>query len=365
MPTPYEVLEEARSFKDQWEQRFSLPWFEDRTAGSVWRHRLVHLIAQLPDGLFEDAVALLLEEPSFAVKGVALHLARMRGAKIFAPRAVELLRDPFVNVRALAAAAVGQFGDDAGVEALLDTKDGENVEVKKAVVDAFKRLRDVRCIPLMARWAGRVGEDDRLRKAACETLGAIGDDAAMPVLQRVLFDDVVADDIRGEAARAVGLVGGAEAKDHLSRALGSDRPWVRAKALEGLALLRDPSVYPLVPPFLGPENPWMVRLAAIEAAAHVGGAHALEALAPLLEDREIQVRGQVCAALGVVGTAAAQRRLKKALDDQERIVRAQAVEALARASGKDFGFRIEQHLTSLDPKALDAAVKAAHAYQPA
>jgi HEAT repeat protein len=364
MPTPYEVLEEVRSFKDHWEQRFSLPWFEDRTAGSVWRHKLVHLIAQLPDGLFEDAVALMLEEPSFAVKGVALHLARMRGAKVFCPKAVELFRDPFVNVRALAAAAIGQFADDSGVDALLDTKDGENVEVKKAVVEAFRRLRDVRCIPLMARWAGRVGEDDRLRKAACETLGAIGDDAAMPVLQRVLFDDVVADDIRGEAARAIGLVGGAEAKGHLVRALQSERPWIRAKAIEGLSLLRDPSVFPLLPPFLPPANPWMVRMAAIEAVARVGGAHTLEALTPLLEDREIQVRGQTCAALGLVGTPAAQRKLKKALEDKERVVRAQAIEALARASGKDFGFRIEQHMTTLDSKALDAAVKAALSYEP-
>ncbi len=263
------------------------------------------------------------------------------------------------------AAAIGQFGDDAGVEALLETKDGENVEVKKAVVEAFRRLRDVRCIPLMARWAGRVGEDDRLRRSACETLGAIGDDAAMPVLQRVLFDDVVADDIRGEAARSIGLIGGEEAKEFLTQALASDRPWVRAKAVEGLALLRDASVLALITPFLASTHQWMVRLAAIEAVARVGGASALEHLTPLLADKEIQIRGTTCVALGIVGTVAAQRHLKKALEDKERVVRAQALEALARASGKDFGFKIEQHVATLDQKALDHAVKAALAYEPA
>ncbi|HYC77785.1 MAG TPA: HEAT repeat domain-containing protein [Planctomycetota bacterium] len=365
MPTPYEIVEEVRAFKEPWEQRFSLPWFEDRTAGSVWRHKLVHLVAQLPDGLFEDVVGLMLDEPSFAIRGVALHIARMRGAKVFADKAAALLDDASVNVRALAAAAIGQFGDDAGVEALLETKDGENVEVKKAVVDAFKRLRDVRCIPLMARWAGRVGEDDRLRRAACETLGAIADDAAMPVLQRVLFDDVVADDIRGEAARAIGLIGGAEARGFLLQALGSDRPWVRAKAIEGLALLRDAGVMTTVLPYLAPTHPWMVRLAAIEAAARTGGAASLEHLAPLLEDREIQIRGMACVALGLVGNVAAQKKLKRALEDKERVVRAQALEALARASGRDFGFKVEQHVSALDAKALDAAIKAAMAWEPA
>jgi HEAT repeat protein len=365
MPTPYEVLEEVRAFKDQWEQRFSLPWFEDRTTGSVWRHKLVHLIAQLPDPLFEGVVGAMLDEPSFAVRGVALHLARMRGARSFAGRAIDLLHDDFVVVRSLAAAALGQFADDAGVEALLETKDAENVEVKKAVVDAFKRLRDVRCIPLMARWAGRTGEDDRVRKAACEALGAIGDDAAMPVLQRVLFDDVVADDIRGEAARAIGLVGGPEAFKFLEQALTSDRPWVRARAIEGLASLGDDAALKKILPFVGATHPWMVRLAAVEGAARAGGPEALDAVAPLLDDKEIQIRAAACVALGVVGTADAQRRLKRALSDKESVVRAQAVEALARASGRDFGFRIEQHAAVLDAKALDAAVKAALAYAPA
>jgi HEAT repeat protein len=307
----------------------------------------------------------MLEEPSFAVKGVALHLARMRGARGLAGRAIDLLHDPFVNVRALAAAAIGQFGDDAGVEALLETKDAENVEVKKAVTDAFKRLRDVRCIPLMARWAGKIGEDDRLRRAACEALGAIGDDAAMPVLQRVMFDDVVADDIRGEAARAIGLIGGAEARGFLVQGLSSDRPWVRAKAIEGLALLNDRGVFSLLPKFLAASEPWMVRLAAVEASARVGGEEALPHLVPLLDDKEIQIRGQTCAALGLIGVAAAQRALKKALSDGERVVRAQAVEALSRAAGRDFGLRIEQHAGAFDPKALDQAVKAALAYEPA
>lgn len=365
MPTPYEVLEEIRGFKDHWEQRFSLPWFEDRTAGSVWRHKLVHLIAQLPEPLFESVVGLMLDEPSFAVKGVGLHLARMKGARGLAGRAIDLLNDPFVNVRALAAAAIGQFGDDVGVEALLETKDAENVEVKMAVVDAFKRLRDVRCIPLVSRWAGRAGEDERLRKAACETLGSIGDDAAMPVLQRVMFDDAVADDVRGEAARSIGLIGGAEAKGYLVQGLGNERPWVRAKAVEGLALMNDASVFPLLQKFVASTEPWMVRLSAIEALARVGGAAALPLLVPLLDDKEIQIRGQTCAALGMIGDLAAQRALKKALGDKERVVRAQAVEALTRASGRDFGLKVEQHMSMLDPKALDQAVKAASEYDPA
>ena len=144
----------------------------------------------------------------------------------------------------MAAAALGQFGDENAVDALLEVKDGEHPEVKKAVVDAMKRIRDVRCVPLLSRWAGKVGENDQLRKAACEALGTLGDDAGMPVLHRVLSDDTVADEIRGEAARAIGMIGGPESRKHLLVGIKDERPWLRARCVEGLAILGDQSTTP-------------------------------------------------------------------------------------------------------------------------
>jgi len=186
----------------------------------------------------------------------------------------------------------------------------------------------------------------------------------MPVLHRVLADDTVADEIRGAAARALGMIGGPEARKHLLTGLKDDRPWIRAKCIEGLAILGDRTVSASVPPLLAATQPWMVRTAAIEAACRLGGEDAVPHVAPLLADKEIQIRSSVCVGLGLVGTVAAQRHLKIALADPERIVRAQALEALSRASGKDFGFRLEQHQGTIDPKALDHAVKSALHFEP-
>src|SRR5262245_26032924 len=309
MPTAFEIVEEARSFAEPFEQRWNLPWYSDKASAAIWRHKLLHLIAHLPEGLFEDVIELLLKEKSFALRGVALHLARVRGARAFCQRAVELMQDPSINVRAMAAAALGQFGDESAVDALLEVKDGEHTEVKKAVVDAMKRIRDVRCVPLLSRWAGKVGENDQLRKAACEALGHLGDDAGMPVLHRVLSDDTVADEIRGEAARAIGMIGGSESRRSLLAGLKSERPWIRARCIEGLAILGDRTVATAMPPLFASSEPWMVRTAAIEAACRLGGEEAVPLVAPLLADKEIQIRSSVCVGLGLVGTVAAQRHL--------------------------------------------------------
>jgi HEAT repeat protein len=364
MPTAFEIVEEARGFADAFEQRWNLPWYPDKASASVWRHKLLQVIAHLPEGLFEDVIELLLNDKSFALRGIALHIARARGARAFSGRAIELLQDPSINVRAMAAAALGQFGDEYAVDALLEVKDGEHTEVKKAVVDAMKRIRDVRCVPLLSRWAGKVGENDQLRKAACEALGHLGDDAGMPVLHRVLSDDTVADEIRGEAARAIGMIGGSESRRGLLAGLKSDRPWIRARCIEGLAILGDQSAAPFITPFLDASQPWMVRTAAIEGTARLAGEQALASLTPLLSDKEIQIRSSACVGLGLIGTLAAQRELKIALSDPERLVRAQALDALSRASGRDFGFRLDQHQGAIDQKALDHAVKSALHWEP-
>jgi HEAT repeat protein len=364
MPTAFEIVEEARGFAEPFEQRWNLPWYSDKASAAIWRHKLLHLIAHLPEGLFEDVVELLLKEKSFALRGIGLHLARMRGARAFSARAADLLSDPSINVRALAAAALGQFGDEGAVEALLEVKDGEHTEVKKAVVEAMKRIRDVRCVPLLSRWAGKVGENDQLRKLACEALGTLGDDAGMPVLHRILADDTVADEIRGEAARAIGMIGGPEARRHLVTGMKDERPWIRARSIEGIAILNDQSSIQTIASFLAATEPWMVRTAAIEALARLSGDEALRWITPLLADKEIQIRSSVCVGLGLIGSVAAQKHLKTALADAERIVRAQALEAMSRATGRDFGFRLEQHSSALDPKALDHAVKAALHYEP-
>ena len=362
MPDAREIVAEVQRNKDIFEKGWILPWHEGRTTTSIWRHQLIHLLARLPEGLFDEILELLFEDESWALRGIALHLARMRGREAFEERARKALEDRSVHVRALAAAALGQFGTQEGLESLLEVKDGENAEVKKAVVDALKRIRDVRCIPLLARWVGRVGEEDDLRHKACEALADIGDEAAMPVLIRVLQDATASDEVRGEAARAIGMIGGPEARQILEAELKSDRPWIRARCIQGLGLLGDPRALPLILPALEAGNPWMVRTHAVEAFSRLAGAEALSTLERLARDPEARIRSETCVALGRLGGTQGMLLLKSLLDDQELAVRIQALDAFSRASGEDFGFRVEEHMGALDMKALEAALERARAF---
>lgn len=365
MPTAEEILEEAVKLKDHFEKNWILPWHETRGPGSIWHHRLVHLLARLPDDLFDEVMDGLLRQGSFALRGLGLHLVRVRGKEPFSPLVRELCQDSSLHVRALAAAAVGQFNDSEGLDVLLETKDGENPEVKKAVVDAMKRIRDPRCIPLLARWVGRVGEDDDLRHKACEALADIGDEAAMPVLMRVIEDETAADDVRGEAARAIGLIAGPEAKEVLLRNLSHQRPWIRARSAEGLGLLGDRQSLERLLPLLESSNPWMVRTHAIGAVARLGGQGALKHLTPLLKDPELRIRSETAAALALVDSPQARDLLQGMLDDPELPVRVAALGAFARVTGEDFGFRLEDHQGALDPSALEKALRAARSWRPA
>jgi HEAT repeat protein len=364
MPDAAEIIAEARRLEGLFEKHWILPWHESPTSSTIWRHRFVHLLVRLPDELFDQVMQLLLEERSFALRGLALHLVRMRDRHTFAESAMDLLQDPSVHVRALSAMALGQFGGDAGLDALLETKDGEHAEVKKAVVDAMRRIRDVRCIPLLARWVGRVGEDDDLRRKSCEALADIGDEAAMPVLVRVLQDNTAVDEVRGEAARAIGMIGVAEAHEVLTSNLDDARPWVRARCTQGLGLLGSTEALPRILPFLEAGNPWMVRTHAVEAVARLAGTNALSHVLPLTSDQEARIRSEACVALGTLDCPEARKRLHEMLNDPEMAVRIQALDAFSRSSGQDFGFRLEDHAGSLDTKALEAALAKARAAPP-
>ena len=325
---------------------------------------MVYLLADLPPAIFDPVVALLLEDPSFALRGIALHLVRMRAARHFIDATCLALQDPSINVRAVAVAALGHFGGERALDALLELKDGEHAEVKKAAVDAFKRIRETRSIPLLSRWAGRVGENEPLRKSACEALGAIGDEAAIPLLQRVVNDETVADDVRGEAARSLGLIGGADARKHLGHGLENPRAWIRAHSAEGLGLMGAADALPRLKPMMDPPEPWMVRNFAIEAVARLGGPSVLADILKYTADPENRIRGSVCVGLGFIGTPEAQRALKGFLADGDWGVRVQALEQLSRASGRDFGFRVEDHKEALNLKALEAAIRTAQAFEP-
>jgi HEAT repeat protein len=222
---------------EELEDRWCLPWCQSHHLDPVWRHALVQELARVDDETFDAIAGSLLDGKSHAVRGITLHLIGDRPRSTLLPQVRASLGDPDPTVWALAAAAIGRLEDEEGFDDLLDTPDRARAPVKKAVADALATFRHPRCIPLLARWVGRVGEDDELRRKACRTLGLIGDDAAMPALSRVLGDRTISEDVRCEAALAIGSIRAPEARALLAKGLTDVRPCVRAACVAANGLL--------------------------------------------------------------------------------------------------------------------------------
>lgn len=337
MPRAAEVLDDLERLRSVLERRWHLPWCPPPSGPSLFENRVVGFLEALPDDLFDDVVDRLIAHDSFALRGLGLHLGSRRRPRRFAEAARGLLDDDSVHVRAMAAALLGASGSASDLEALLETKDGEHPEVKKSVVDALKRIRDTRSIPLLTRWVGRAGEDDELRSKVCQALGVIADDAAMPVLSRVLDDDTVGDEVRGDAIQAIARIGGPEARAFLRRGLTVRRPWVRAHALRALIPFRDRGFSHEIQEFLADAQPWMVRVAAIDALSAIGGADAAPHVAACARATHPRVRLAAVAALARIGGDLARSTAHGLLDDSHDEVRIQALLDYERLTGQDFG----------------------------
>ncbi|NRA96166.1 MAG: HEAT repeat domain-containing protein [Planctomycetes bacterium] len=318
------------------EERWCLPWCQDRQQNPVWRHPLMHDVSALVGGALDDLIARLLGHGSFALHGIGLHLIAEHGRPGFTDRIRASLDNPSLYVRALGAVAIGRLGDVGGLELLLDAKDNEHPEVKKAIVDSLRAAGDTRSIPLLARWIGRVGEDDELRRKACQALGTIGDGAAMPVLSRVIEDDTVSDDVRRGAACAVGQIGGADARKLLLDGLRSPRSPVRAFVAEALLLLEDASLALRLSTTVSGNGPVHERCAALGVLVRLAGAEGARSLDRSLVDEEPGLRAIACGLLIDLEGRDAAPRLVGRLDDDDDAVRAAAVAAYGRATGQDF-----------------------------
>lgn len=331
-----EVLGGLRADSDYFESHWSLPWVDEHRPPRIWEDpRLAH-VESLEPNLRAEVLGHLIEDRSYALRGLGIWLAsRQQHPKLWS-RIEARVNDPSEHVRALAVHAIGSRAGDGWIE-LLEVRDSEEAEVKKAVVDALRLQRDVRAIPLLARWVGRTGEDDELRKKACEALAWIGDDAAFPVLARVLADDTVADDIRGEAARALGLIGGNEAQQLLIETMGQARPHLQAACARALGDAGDRGHVPLLAPLLETSRPAEVRSKASIAIALLGGASALGPLEALCSDSDPALRGASCEALAIIGTMRARQRLRALLDDPVFAVQVQALGAYQSLTPDDLG----------------------------
>ena len=208
----------------------------------------------------------------------------LRASEMSMEAALRDLRSDDPRVRAAAADALGDLGEEA------------TPEVTAALVPV---LGD-------ARW--------EVRCQAALSLAALGhaiasDHAALPALLARLDDDHA--DVRQAAAIALGRMGHMAAWDRLLAGLKEGPPDVRFQAAMSLAELDPPGAY--------------------------------EPLVAALNDKDAEVRAHVASALAVVGDRRAAGWLATALEDPDARVRAEAACALAILGDR----RATEHLVPL------------------
>jgi HEAT repeat protein len=135
----------------------------------------------------------------------------MKNRAAVGPIIERLKADKMDSVRAAAAVALGQIGDQAAVVALVEvlSHPGSN--------QSRSRKR-------------RTKENEFILRAVTHSLGEIGSPAAVPALIDALADDSLAGDVSREAAHALGLIGDASAIPALRAAVAASDPYLSRTA---------------------------------------------------------------------------------------------------------------------------------------
>jgi HEAT repeat protein len=325
-----------------------------------------------------DALAVALGDRSVEVRSAAARALGAVGSShtLFPPEALiaALEADPSDDVRAEAAAALGQFltGRDAATLALLRALGADVPRVRAACDSALARLRSFRSFAKEGRTAAIVpaliealaNRERRVRYHAAAALGEIGPEAeaAVPALVAMLSEpidpemDATRDDppywdLGGEAARALGGVApGTPAAAQVIAALTEviRRPGLarrRATAAEALARFGPEQLGHAVPMLLGvlretvgeigPPAPSVCEALGRAAPGTLQADEAVAAMTAALDSKWEYTRSSAARALAGFGrrAAGALPRLR-ALAETDPFVRTYASAAVRSIEGE-------------------------------
>jgi HEAT repeat protein len=162
-------------------------------------------------------IPLLNDLDEFVRQEAAYALGKTKSRSAVAPLVERLSADKKDGVRAAAATALGQIGDEASVTALAQVflPDSSGLLSKKV------RKRKTK-------------ENQFILRAAARSLGQIGSRAGVPALVEALSTDAFPEDVRREAANALGLIGDPSAVPALRTAMSARDPYLSRIAYEAL-----------------------------------------------------------------------------------------------------------------------------------
>lgn len=360
----------------------------DSHADTGARRRAAARLTELPRAVARRLTKKALEDPDMEVRLSAVEAALQLGVRDAGPlvvgwlndperrlrlAAAELLRaaptprataalgrvlgDPDAGVRAAAAAALAASGDKAASMPLLGHLDDSAPEVRKALVTALARLGDRRAVvPLIGKIQDARPE---VRRAVALALGELGDPRASSALVLALRDND--ESVRIAALSALALLGDKGATLAIVSLLEEDtRDPVRVAALDALAHIRSAEGIEALMHALASDDPYDGD-SAVRAALVVAGAAAVPRLLQCLAGQPSPGLADGCAlALGAIGGKKAGAAISAAL--RRGVVRSRAALGALQALGDPATLpTVLEHLRDQDPFVRRAAIDASAA----
>jgi HEAT repeat protein len=221
-------------------------------------------------------------------------LGRLREPSAVRPL-LAALDDPSEDVRTVAARGLAAIGDPSAVPALAGALADPSRWTLSLVAENLMAMGPTAVPPLMGLLDG---DDHNVRVAVVQILGEIRDLEALPTLIDVLGRDESLN-LRAQAAAAIGKLGGPAAQTALLEGL-EDPAWqVRGQAAKALGRIGHPGAAHALAVTM-PDSSWWVRVNCAEALARLGpdGRYQLE---NLLDHPDRYVRDQALSALEVFG----------------------------------------------------------------
>ena len=286
-------------------------------------------------------VSALLDDDEPEVRARACEALARIGETAAVPRLFELLGDPSPRVAHAAAAAIQSLGT-AGTPALVIAALGAGTQAVRR--QALRIIGTLGCDG--AYDAVRAAADDpdrRIAELAVAALAVLEDARVDPALAELAAGPDEA--VRGAAMRAIARRAGADAAALLARGTADEAAWVRYYACQGLGRIGQAA--PLLIERLADATPH-VRIAAIEALAHIQTDAAWRALCSMVGSPDPDQERAALVGIGLHATAAALPFLLAATASADAATRLIALSGLAAR-------REPEALAALGAAAHDAA----------
>jgi aminopeptidase N len=275
----------------------------------------------------------LLQESLKADKGV---IGRIRAAAALredgSPQAIASLvealsNDPFWGVRAEVAKQLSKLGSETARKALLAALHDPHAKARRAIVDSLGEFRHKDVADAMVRIIQQGDPSLNVEGAAGKVLGQIRDPRAVEVCAELLARPSWGEILRARALQGLSMARDPAALQHLLTWTEPDRPdRARAAAASGLGRLseelegcRREAVNRLME--LALEAPFRIRLAAISALGQAGDPRAMDVLRRIHgHDPDGRVARQAFEALGRIARGrTSDDALRNLRDEVERL----------------------------------------------